>query len=218
MKQKDVKVGDKFERLEVLEIIKEKYKPTKVKCKCLNDDNIKIVDLASLVKGRTRSCGCLSFETKSKLTIERNTKHGLSKHQLFNIWGKMISRCYNKNADNYDFYGGRGITICDEWHYDFKKFYDWAIVNGWQKDLTIDRMDNASIYEPNNCRWTTQIEQANNKRNNHLVKAFGEIKTIANWVRDSRCKVSYSTLLSRISYYGWNSEEALSTFAHHVNK
>ena len=80
------------------------------------------------------------------------------------IWINMKTRCYNSNVAGYKDYGGRGIKICDEWRYSFKTFYEWAIKNGYTDSLTIDRINVNGNYEPNNCKWSSKIEQANNKR------------------------------------------------------
>lgn len=92
--------------------------------------------------------------------------HGYSKSKLYKILNGMKNRCYNKNAYNYSYYGGRGITICDDWLNDFMTFYDWAINSGYKEGLSIDRIDVNGNYEPNNCRWKTSKQQCNNKRNN----------------------------------------------------
>ena len=127
------------------------------KCECGTEKVIKIHDLRNK---RTNSCGCLRKEnTKSMFS-----KHGLSNHRLFKIWTSMKTRCYNKNATNYERYGARGISICDEWNNDFMKFYNWSINNGYSDNLTIDRVNNNGNYEPSNCRWATVKEQNSNKR------------------------------------------------------
>lgn len=104
-----------------------------------------------------KSCGCL----KSGRIVNRyrNTHSKLSK-----LYKDMMSRCYNKKRLCYDNYGGRGIAVCEEWRTDSNVFCEWALVNGYEEGLTIDRIDNDKGYAPDNCRWTTVTEQNRNKR------------------------------------------------------
>lgn len=95
-------------------------------------------------------------------------KHGLRKHPLYNIWIMMKKRCYNKNDKDYSGYGGRGITVTRIWIEDFKSFYNWAMSNGWERGLQIDRRDNDGHYSPSNCRITTGAVNCQNRRNNKL--------------------------------------------------
>lgn len=120
----------------------------------------------------------------------------------------MKNRCYNENADRYSDYGGRGITIYEEWLFDFDKFSLWAYANGYKPGLTIDRKDNNDGYYPWNCRWITKAEQNRNRRDNLFVTAFGETKICADWESDSRCIVPAMTFRSRI-YSGMRPELAL---------
>lgn len=78
----------------------------------------------------------------------------------------MKERCFNHRSTNYKYYGGRGITVCDEWKDDYVAFRDWALSHGYAPDLSIDRINVDGIYKPSNCRWATNKEQQNNKRNN----------------------------------------------------
>ena len=113
-----------------------------------------------ILRGKTKSCGCYN----KKRTKESNTKHGLKNTRLYSIWSKLKGRVLNPKYKNYNDYGGRGITICDEWRNDFLSFYNWAMENGYSDELSIDRIDNDENYCPENCRWTTQTIQARNQR------------------------------------------------------
>ena len=127
------------------------------KCEC---GNMKVVVGNSLLNKATISCGCYNKEQAR----ERRTKHSMSYSKLYKVWGGMKTRCYNKNFVYYRNYGGRGIKICDEWLTNFLLFYNWAINNGYEEGLTIDRINNDGDYEPSNCRWITRAEQNRNQR------------------------------------------------------
>ena len=114
----------------------------------------------NISSGRQKSCGCYHI----KKARESNTKHGFGYTRIYKIWGDFKNRVLNPKNKSYNDYGGRGITICDEWKNDFKSFYDWAMSNGYSDELSIDRIDNDGNYEPSNCRWTTRTIQSRNQR------------------------------------------------------
>lgn len=119
-----------------------------------------------LRNGDTQSCGCLAKEVASKM----HRTHGKTNTRLFNIWSGMRERCYRPNGSGYQYYGARGIKICQEWEHDFEAFYEWAMANGYADDLSIDRIDVNGNYEPSNCRWATIAEQNKNRRNCKSMK------------------------------------------------
>ena len=131
-------------------------------------------------------------EAIRKKRIDRKNKykeHGIDKNitstPCYKTYYGMITRCYNKNHESYEIYGGRGITVCPEWlgKNGFLNFNKWAVENGWSKELTLDRIDNNKGYSPDNCRWVTRIEQIKNRRNMKLYDYYGEtlcLKEIAN--------------------------------------
>lgn len=120
----------------------------------------------------------------------------------------MKQRCNNPKNHAYKYYGGRGIKICDEW-LEFKTFYEWAMKNGYEENLTIDRIDNDGDYCPKNCRWSNRFVQANNKRNNVFVEFNGDRKTISEWARIIGIK--QPTLSNRINNLGWSIDKAFTT-------
>lgn len=121
--------------------------------------------------------------------------HGMTNTRMYRIWDAMKQRCYNKNHPVYKDYGGRGIQICPEWRTDFMSFYNWATQNGYQEDLTIDRIDNDGDYEPSNCRWATLQEQENNRRTTVFVELDGEKMSLKQWAE--KTGVRYQTVLRK---------------------
>lgn len=119
--------------------------------------------------------------------------------RLYNIWIGMIQRCENPERSKFADYGGRGITVCDEWH-DFRKFVSWAKENGYTDGLTIDRKNVDGNYEPVNCRWATLEEQANNKRSNVFLSCFGVVGTIKQW--SELLNVSSYTIYEWVNVHG----------------
>lgn len=119
----------------------------------------------------------------------------------------MKDRCYNKNNKRYPDYGGRCITICDEWLNDFMSFYNWSIENGYNENLTIDRIDNNSSYKPSNCRWVDHKTQVRNRRNTKLFTYNGRTKPLAEWCEIQNLK--YNIVSSRINKLNWPIEKAL---------
>lgn len=165
----------------------------------------KTIFATHLIQGRSKSCGCLQRE---KL-IQRNTTHGLSDSRIYQIYADMKDRCYNSNSSCYKEYGGRGIEVCNKWLNSFENFYDWSMANGYKESLTIDRINVNGNYSPDNCRWSEQVEQQNNKRNNHLITYNGETKTLSEWAKE--LGIDRVTLSARINSYGWSVEKALTT-------
>lgn len=156
--------GKTFGRLTVLSCAgraKDHHVLWKCLCRC---GNTTIVPSNSLLLGRTTSCGCYPIELIRSRGLNSATHH-LRHTRLYTIWANMKQRCTNPNYPQFKDYGGRGISVCSEWANSFKRFYTWAMENGYQKHLTIDRIDNNGIYEPSNCRWVTMLVQNHNKRN-----------------------------------------------------
>lgn len=182
--------GQKFNNLLVIETFR---KNQKTYCKCICDCGKEtIVEKPNLKNGTTKSCGCLSRINSAN----RLRTHGLTKSRLYRIWDGIKTRCYRTNAKGYKNYGRRGIYMCDEWKNDFQTFYDWAMNNGYNDKLTIDRIDNNGDYEPSNCRWADKKTQQNNTRWNHQITYNGTTHSISEWA--TILGVNYQMLYSRI--------------------
>lgn len=150
--------GQKFGRLTVVERhgVKDGHAAWLCKCDC---GNTTVVNGRNLRNGRTTSCGCYHKE----ILINRSKTHGMSKTRLYRIWHNMKNRCFYTKDKHFNDYGGRGITVCDEWKNDFESFKKWSLSNGYSDELTIDRINNDGNYEPSNCRWVTMKEQCKNR-------------------------------------------------------
>ena len=174
--------GKKYGKLSVIDIAGRTPRK-QVTWNCVCDCGTKLIVIGcSLRSGNSKSCGCKKRESTKK----RNKKHGYAnrgkKTRLYNIWIAMRQRCSNPKHKSYDRYGGRGIRVCAEWN-SFKAFRDWALKNHYHKTLSIERIDNNGNYEPNNCKWASDISQANNKINNRHITYLGQRKTLAEWSR-----------------------------------
>lgn len=142
----------------------------------------------------------------------RNTKHGMYRTRVYCCWNDMKQRCFNPNNKAYPNYGARGIKVCDDWldkENGFMNFYNWAMENGYQDNLTLDRIDVNGNYEPSNCRWLTIQEQQFNKTTNHLITFNEKTQTTAEWGKE--LNISPILLSSRLNKLNWSIEKALST-------
>lgn len=186
-------------------------------CDCGNPELILVSGNA--LKSQTspiKSCGCLlghNAKTAHKI-------HGGTYERLYGVWCSMKGRCYCPSNDRYKNYGGRGITVCDEWKNSYENFKKWAMSNGYQPDAprgkcTIERVDVDGNYCPENCVWKTMKEQGNNKTDNHFVEYQGETHTVSEWAQ--RLGMAYNTLLNRINH-GWSVDRAFTEPIHNFKR
>lgn len=199
--------GQHFGRLTVIE----QYGFTKhgnatwlCRCDC---GNTKVVVAGEIRRGNVKSCGCYARE----LSRKRAKKHGGSGTRLYRAWKNMLHRCFDETDKRFSRYGERGITVCQEWlgENGYNNFRSWALSNGYADNLTIDRIDNDGIYSPDNCRWVTVEEQANNRSNNHRITYQNKTQTLAQWADE--VGIAQDTIRYRISHYNWSVEKALTT-------
>lgn len=188
-------IGKKYSKLTVLSEYSERTNAGKVQFNCICDCGNKVVVIGSkLINGHTKSCKCLQKIAVIKTGVKNRT-HNKSKTPLYAVWSSMKSRCYRKNNDSYSIYGGRGIKVCDRWKHSFDNFLkdmgDRPSINH-----SIDRIDNDKGYSPYNCRWATQIEQENNKRNNKKYFYNDEFLTLAEISR--RLNINRNVLYNRV--------------------
>lgn len=209
-KRLEIKLGSRYNRLTVIketdpEIRYNKNRVTPLRrfdcvCDCGKQVNAR---MSALIDGSTKSCGCFKNQN---VTFDKTT-HGLSKTHLYHIWGGMIQRCENDKHPAYHNYGGRGISVCLEWRNDFRSFHDWAVNNGWDKDLEIDRRNNNLGYCPENCRIVTTRENCNNTRRNIMVLCDDEELTLTKACE--KIGIDYHLVRQRMRVQGWSFEESV---------
>lgn len=199
--------GQKFNKLTVVSRAESRRQPSgklvtywKCKCDCGNITEVKACDLKD---GHTISCGC------------SHIKHGYAnKERLYDIWKNMKRRCYDPKNKRYEQYGGKGIIVCKEWLDNYMNFRNWAMSNGYNDNLTIDRINVNGNYEPNNCRWATMSEQQNNVTRNRILKYKGEEKTMSEWAK--KYNIPYSKFNKRIQM-GWNIEKIIKELGNEIS-
>ena len=163
---------------------------------CVCDCGTKRVVLNNALKsGASTSCGCIHREKQVEVARNNFSTHKETKTRLYQIWAGMRKRCNNPNASNYSNYGGRGITVCEEWD-DYTSFRDWALSHGYSDSMSIDRVNVDTGYSPNNCRWVGSVAQANNRRTSKLISMNGVTHTIAEWAKE--LNIPYKTLWKKL--------------------
>lgn len=168
------------------------------KCDCGNTGKAMTGNMKRI--NQCKSCGI-------KSRADKRSTHRRKPQRLYNIWNLMKRRCGNLSEPNFKDYGGRGISVCEDWQASFEKFRDWALSNGYEDSLSIDRIDVNGNYEPGNCRWTNRLIQNNNTRANHYVEYNGIIKTVAEWSKETG--IDKNTIYARLNKYSWPIAEAL---------
>lgn len=176
---------------------------TRVDCVCLCG-NKKTIDISKIMNGHSKSCGCLSIETVKK----NSTKFFPVNKRIHHCWMSMIDRCYNPQNSRFKNYGGRGITVCDQWRNDYQKFLDWALLNGWEKGLQLDKdiKGDGKIYSPETCCFVTPNENANNRTNCRYYEYNGVKMSLMKICRTAN--LSYEFLRGRLRN-GWSIEDAI---------
>lgn len=188
-------VGQKFGRLTVLSEGRDGKNEQIFNCICDCGNYISSIK-HNVIKGNTLSCGCLHKDKCRELL----TTHNKSNTNLYRRYLKIKDRCYNNKCKAYKNYGGRGIKMCEEWSNNFLSFYDWAINNGYEQNLTIERIDVNGDYCPENCKWITLAEQCKNKRSNIVITFNNKTQILADWARE--LNLNPETIRNRMKKYG----------------
>lgn len=176
------------------------------KCDCGKQVIRDRASTAQIAKKGTPSCGC-ALSTIRAGNGRKNKRHGFGGTLLYHVWRQMLQRCENPSCKDYPLYGARGIYVCDEWR-DIATFVDWAQGSGYQRGLTIERVDNNDGYRPGNCRWIPNEQQAWNTRRLILLTCDGETRHASEWARITG--LSLRTIISR-KRYGWTDQQAIKT-------
>lgn len=203
--------GNRFGRLTVIERAKnDKFKHSQWLCECDCGTKI-IVSLSHLRTGYTKSCGCL----KKEIAKEVHTKHGKSYDPLYIVWCGMIYRCTNPNHHSYKNYGGRGVSVCDEWKDNPNCFIDWSISHGWKPGLQLDRINNSEGYRPENCHFVTPRINCNNTRRTRYID--GEPASLWFEKQNHHPSVNYVCFCDRFFRKGWDLDRSLLTPNRYLN-
>jgi hypothetical protein len=191
--------GKTFGRLKVISRVESKPNMVKWLCVCECGKERKVFS-THLRRGHTLSCGCWARDVNSA----RSKTHGMSKTRTYVAWRSMLNRCYREADKRYADYGGRGITVCEEW----SKFEAFLEDMGECPDkMSLDRKNNNGNYEPSNCHWATKIQQANNKRSNAVFVVEGKSSTLKQLSREYG--IPYRSLFWRVRYGKWSLDRAL---------
>lgn len=215
---KDSIIGKKFNSLTIIEISRSPDKVIAI-CECGTQ---KEFYLSNIKANRTKSCGCQNRKASSsrfrnfnkarisKFTPKLSESHNLSTHPIYSVWLAMNKRCYDVNDISYCRYGGKGVFVCDEWRNDFMAFYNWALANGWQPGLQLDKdiRGNGKLYSPETCTFVTRKENCRNRTTNRLIDYNGQTKTLAEWSEITGLK--HTCILHRLSR-GWDIKKTFST-------
>lgn len=205
---KDI-TGQRFGRLVALGYVGTKeiglnQKRAQWLCRC-DCGSVIVAVGAHLRQQHTTSCGCYNIDVTRQSAQNKET-HGMTGTPEYRAWQSMHQRCYNPQCNSYQWYGKRGIEVCERWR-TFENFLA-DLGNRPTPDHSLDRIDNDGDYDPGNCRWATDIEQKNNKRTNKVISYCGEEHSLAEWSRITG--ISYTLLKARINTYKWPIERALS--------
>lgn len=198
--------GMKYGRLTVIKRVPtpKHLRVTHWECRC-ECGSLIVTTRPNLITGHTTSCGCYAAELMAGNRYRET--HNESRTRLYHIWQSMKQRCYDETLENYNNYGGRGIRVCDEWM-EYTNFSMWAKANGYNENLTIDRIDVDGNYEPNNCRWVTMKEQNRNKTVTRYIELEGVKKSVGEW--SELLDIPISTIINRLNR-GCEPSEVLNT-------
>lgn len=159
----------------------------------------------------------VDMEKKRLNDLRRRTDPVISvRDKLYNVWRGVKKRCNTPTYYAYPQYGGRGIKICKDWENNFDAFYQWALSNGYEVGLTIDRIDNDGNYEPSNCRWATWKEQGNNRRTNVYITFNGKTQSMSQWADE--LGITREALHRRLHVYNMPLEIALTAQKNEYNR
>ncbi len=208
-------IGERYGRLTVIAKSgqeKEKHRRSLWLCEC-DCGKQKIVTTDHLKSGSTKSCGCLKREVATAQILEYSAQnpgarrtHGATGKKIYWAYQHMMERCYSPQSERFISYGARGICVCDEWKNNPKAFVDWSLSNGFEEDLTLDRINVNGDYCPENCRWVSWDVQANNKRSSVYVNVRGEKLTLAQVAQ--KYGLRKGTVWWR-HHHGWEDEDLI---------